>query len=121
MAASLADVLQELQASSGLEMAAVVSADGLVIDSSSNGEIDVESLCSVASNGVLVMDALSQELGEHTSEMMTIEYGNHIVMMSPLDQEHMLVLLAGPGINLGRMRIILRRRTTALIEALENE
>ena len=41
--------------------------------------------------------------------MMTIEYGRHIVMMSTLDQENMLVLLAGPGINLGRMRIILRR------------
>jgi predicted regulator of Ras-like GTPase activity (Roadblock/LC7/MglB family) len=121
MAASLADVLQELQASSGLGMAAVVSADGLVIDSASNGEVDVESLCSVASNGALVMDALAQELNEASSEMMTIEYGNHIVMMSPLDQENMLVLLAGPGINLGRMRIILRRRAAALAEALESE
>ena len=121
MAASLADMLQELQASSGLEMAAVVSADGLVIDSASNGEIDVESLCSVASNGALVMDALGQELGEHTTDMMTIEYGRHIVTMSPIDQEHMLVLLAGPGVNLGRMRIVLRRRVGALAEALENE
>jgi uncharacterized protein len=121
MAASLADVLQELQASSGLEMAAIVSADGLVIDSASTGEIDVESLCSVASNGALVMDALGQELGERNADMMTIEYGRHIVMMSTLDHEHMLVLLAGPGINLGRMRIILRRRTAALTEALERE
>ena len=120
MAASLADVLQELQASSGLEMAAVVSADGLVIDSAANGEVDVESLCSVASNGVLVMDALGQELGEQTAEMMTVEYGRHIVMMSQLDEEHLLVLLAGPGVNLGRMRIILRRRAAALSEALEN-
>ncbi|HYI14978.1 MAG TPA: roadblock/LC7 domain-containing protein [Thermomicrobiales bacterium] len=121
MAASLADVLQELQASSGLGMAAVVSADGLVIESASNGDVDVESLCSVASNGALVMEALGQELGETSSEMMTIEYGNHIVMMSSLDQENMLVLLAGPGINLGRMRIVLRRRAAALAEALERE
>jgi uncharacterized protein len=121
MASSLADVLQELQASSGLGMAAVVSADGLVIESASNGEVDVESVCSVASNGALVMDALGQELGEEAAEMMTIEYGRHIVMMSSLDPENMLVLLAGPGINLGRMRIVLRRRAGALAEALEQE
>jgi predicted regulator of Ras-like GTPase activity (Roadblock/LC7/MglB family) len=118
MAASLANVLQELQASSGLEMAAVVSADGLVIESAANGEVDVESLCSVASNGALVMDALGQELGENAAEMMTIEYGRHIVMMSQLDQEHLLVLLGGAGINLGRMRIVLRRRADVLSEAL---
>ena len=121
MAARLADILQELQASSGLEMAAVVSADGLVIDSASNEDVDVESLCSVASNGALVMDALGQELGEASSEMMTIEYGQHIVMMSSLDSENLLVLVGGPGINLGRMRIVLRRRTAALIDALESE
>lgn len=119
MAASLADVLQELQASSGLEMAAIVSADGLVIDSAATGEVDVDSFCSVASNGVLVMEALGQELGEDSSDVMTIEYGRHTVMMSLLDQEHMLVLLGGAGINLGRMRIILRRRTAALVDALE--
>ena len=121
MASSLADVLQELQASSGLGMAAVVSADGLVIESASNGEVDVESVCSVASNGALVMDALGQELGEDSAEMMTIEYERHIVMMSSLDPENMLVLLAGPGINLGRMRIVLRRRADALAEALAHE
>lgn len=120
MAASLSDVLQELQASSGLEMAAIVSADGLVIDSASNGEIDVESVCSVASNGVLVMGSLGQELGEHSTNMMTVEYGRHIVVMSPLDEENLLVLLGGSDINLGRMRIILRRRATALAEALES-
>jgi len=102
-------------------MAAVVSADGLVIESASDGEIDVESLSSVASNGILVMEALGQELGEAPSEMMTIEYQRHIVMMSPLDQENLLVLVAGPGVNLGRMRIILRRRVAALAEALERE
>lgn len=120
MAAGLTEVLHELQASSGLEMAAVVSADGLVIDSAAIGEVDVESVCSVASNGALVMDALGQELGESAAEMMTVEYGRHIVMMSQLDQEHMLVLLGGSGINLGRMRIVLRRRAEALADALEH-
>jgi predicted regulator of Ras-like GTPase activity (Roadblock/LC7/MglB family) len=120
MASSLLEVLQELQESSGLGMAAVVSADGLVVESASDGDVDVESLSSVASNGLLVMDALGQELGEDAAEMMTVEYPRHIVMMSPLDEDHLLVLVAGAGVNLGRMRIILRRRVGALTEALEN-
>lgn len=120
MAASLTDVLRELQVSSGLEMAAIVSSDGLVIDSASNGDVDVESFCSVASNGVLVMDSLGAEVGEQSSNMMTIEYGRHIVVMSPLDEENLLVLLGGADINLGRMRIILRRRTADLTDALEH-
>ncbi|MEX1158168.1 MAG: roadblock/LC7 domain-containing protein [Thermomicrobiales bacterium] len=120
MAASLADVLQELQVSNGLDMAALVSADGLVIDAAAVGEIDVESICSVASNGLLVMGSLGQELGEDAAEMLTVEYGRHIVIMAPFEQEHLLVLLAGSGVNLGRMRIVLRRRMDALAEAMEN-
>jgi predicted regulator of Ras-like GTPase activity (Roadblock/LC7/MglB family) len=102
-------------------MAAVVSADGLVVEAASNDEVDVESVSSVAANGILVMEALGQELGEAPAEMMTVEYQRHIIMMSPLDQENLLVMVAGPGVNLGRMRIILRRRVGALTEALERE
>ncbi len=120
MAASLMDVLRELQTSGGLDMAAIVSSDGLVIDSSSNGNIDVESFCSVASNAVLVMDSLGAEVGAHGSNMMTIEYGSHTVVMTSLDGENLLVLLGGADINLGRMRIILRRRTAELTDALEH-
>ena len=120
MAASLADVLHELQVSNGLEMAAIVSADGLVVDAASSGEVDVESICSVASNGLLVMASLGQELGEDIPEALTIEYSRYLVMMSPVVHEHLLVLLAGPGVNLGRMRIVLRRRMEDLTEALES-
>jgi predicted regulator of Ras-like GTPase activity (Roadblock/LC7/MglB family) len=118
MAASLANVLHELQAANGLKLAAVVSADGLVIDAATHGEVDAESIGSVASNGMLVMEALGQELGEDHPEMMTLEYGRHIVLISPLGSEHLLVLLADAGTNLGRIRIVVRRRIDAVKEAV---
>lgn len=119
MATRLAEVLQELQVTNGLDMAAIVTSDGLVVDSAAAAEVDVESLCSVASNGLLMMEAVAQELGEAQADVTTLEYSNHIVVMSPLDDENLLVLLAGVGMNLGRLRIILRRRRDELIGLLQ--
>jgi uncharacterized protein len=116
--ASLAETLQALQAGNGLDMAAVVSADGLVIDAAAVEEVDAESICSVASNGLLMMDALGQELGEGAARIVTLEYDNRLVLLSPLDDDNLLVLLAGNGVNLGRLRIVLRRTTPNLAEAL---
>ncbi|HUG15499.1 MAG TPA: roadblock/LC7 domain-containing protein [Thermomicrobiales bacterium] len=115
---TLAGALQELHGSNELKMAAVVSADGLVIESCSSPDVDAESICSVASNGLLIMDAMAQELDEGSAELITLEYGNHLLMLAPLDDENLLVLLAGAGMNLGRLRIILRRNVPLLTEAL---
>lgn len=115
---SLAEALQNLHGSHELTMAAVVSADGLVVESSSAPELDAESICSVASNGMLMMDALAQELDEGSADLVTLEYAGHLVMLSPLDDENLLVLLAGPGMNLGRLRVILRRHVPRITEAL---
>ena len=118
MAAVLADVLQELRVSNGLEMAAVVSADGLIIDATASDGVDTESIGSVASNGLLMMVALGEELGEDVPQMMTIEFGQHLVILSPVNDDHLLILLAGTDVNLGRLRIIVRRRMDSLAEAL---
>jgi predicted regulator of Ras-like GTPase activity (Roadblock/LC7/MglB family) len=116
---SLAESLQDLQVSNNLEMAAVVSADGLVVDAASSGNVDVENICSVASNGLLMMEALAQELGEGQAQMTTMEYGSHTVIVAPLDADNLLVLLSAGGLNLGRIRIVLRRRLDDLRNQLQ--
>lgn len=118
MATSLADVLNELHTGNGLAMAAVVSADGLVVEAAADAEVDVESICSVASNGLLMMDALGQELGEGAARVTTLEYEDHLVVLAPLDDEDLLVVLAHGGMNLGRLRIVLRRFMPQLSQAL---
>lgn len=118
MSQSLEEALKELQQSSGLAMAAVVGADGLVIDAASEAGIDAESICSVAANGLLMMDALSQELNADSAKMMTLEYENDTILLAPLDRDNLLVLLAGAGTNLGRLRILMRRSAENLTAAL---
>ena len=114
MATSLAETLQQLQMANGLSMAAVVSADGLVVESAAEADVDAESICSVAANGLLMMDALGQELGGALADLTTMEFPNQILMMAPLDEDNLLILLAGAGVNLGRMRITLKRHVDQL-------
>lgn len=116
--ATLGEALQDLQVANGLDLAAVVTADGLVVDAASSSEVDADSLCAAAASGLLLMDALGQELGERHADITTLEYPGHIVVMTPLDDDNVLVLLAGAGMNLGRIRIILRRRRDELAQLL---
>jgi predicted regulator of Ras-like GTPase activity (Roadblock/LC7/MglB family) len=121
MATGLAEALQELQVTNGLDLAAIVTSDGLVVDAAGSADVDTESICSVASNGLLMMEALAQELGEAQADITTLEYAGHTVVMSPMDDENLLVLLAGAGMNLGRLRIILRRRREELVSLLQQD
>jgi hypothetical protein len=41
-------------------------------------------------------------------------------MLAPLDDDNLIVLLAGGDANLGRMRIVLRRSMDTLREGLQN-
>lgn len=99
-------------------MAAVVGADGLVIDAAGDPGVDAESICSVAANGLLVMDALSQELGASATHLMTLEYESNTILLSPLDNDNLLVLMSGAATNLGRLRILMRRSSANLRELL---
>jgi predicted regulator of Ras-like GTPase activity (Roadblock/LC7/MglB family) len=109
-------MLHDLQASNGLQLAAVVTADGLVVDAASNGELDVESVCSVAANGLLLIDALGQELDDGSADMATVEFSGHIVIMTPLDVDNLLILIAAGGMNLGHLRLVLRRHLASLTQ-----
>jgi predicted regulator of Ras-like GTPase activity (Roadblock/LC7/MglB family) len=118
MSQNLEEALRDLQQSNGLTLAAVVGSDGLVIDAAADQGVDAESICSVAANGLLMMDALSQELGASSARMMTLEYENDTILLAPVDQDNLLVLLAGAGTNLGRLRILMRRSIEGLSSAL---
>jgi predicted regulator of Ras-like GTPase activity (Roadblock/LC7/MglB family) len=118
MTTGLGTALQELRQTNGLEMAAIVSADGLVVEAAASGDLDVESICSVASNGLLMMDALGQELGAGQALMTTLEYEGRTVVMTPAGNDHLLVLLADAGTNLGRIRIVARRHLPQLADQL---
>jgi predicted regulator of Ras-like GTPase activity (Roadblock/LC7/MglB family) len=101
-------------------MAAIVGLDGLVVDSASDGKLDAEMVSAVAAPGLLMMSDLANELGEGLAQLTTLEYSNHVAVMLPLNEDTLLIAVAESGaMNLGQLRIVLRRSTEDLRAALE--
>jgi predicted regulator of Ras-like GTPase activity (Roadblock/LC7/MglB family) len=120
MAQGLTESLHELQTSNGLELAAVVGSDGLVVESASVPSVDAEEVCAMAASGLLMMDALGRALAGGSAHNAILEFEGHTAMLAPLDNDNLLVLLAGGDANLGRMRIVMRRAMDNLREGLES-
>ena len=102
----------------GFEMAAVVAADGLVIGSAQEGDIDVESICAVGANGLLMLEAFVQELGSETASTAMLEIGDRVAMLQTVGSDSLLIALTSQGTNLGRARLMLRNRTSTIAEIL---
>lgn len=109
MTGSLGEALQSLRDQSGLLMASVVGADGLLVDSAQAPDVDAESFSAMAASGLLMMDSLGQELHEGSARQAILEYGQSVVVLTPLDDDLLLVAVSRGDTNLGRMRLIIRR------------
>lgn len=116
---NLSGLLQELQANHALQMAAVVGLDGLLVDSASDGNIDAEMVSAVAAPGLLMMSDLANELSEGMAQMTTLEFENHVAVLMPLTEDALMIAVAESGaMNLGQLRIVLRRSMDQLRQAL---
>lgn len=117
---NLSGLLQELQANHALQMAAVVGLDGLLVDSASDGNIDAEMVSAVAAPGLLMMSDLANELNEGMAQMTTLEFENHVAVLMPLTEDALMIAVAESGaMNLGQLRIVLRRSMDQLRQALD--
>jgi predicted regulator of Ras-like GTPase activity (Roadblock/LC7/MglB family) len=118
MESGLSGLLSELQAAHNLKLIAVAGADGLMIESAAAHDCDAEAISAVAANGLLMMSELGAELGDGAAEVTTLEYGNHTVLLSPLDSDNLLILVtSGKTQNLGQLRIMMRRSGERIREA----
>jgi predicted regulator of Ras-like GTPase activity (Roadblock/LC7/MglB family) len=119
MSVALEAALNELKESAGLELASVVSHDGLVIESSHNDEIDAEAVATVAASGLLMMDSLGRELQQGAAKDVILEYENNLVILSPLNDDLLLVTVGSGNSNLGRVRLLIRRSLDKLNLAVQ--
>lgn len=106
---SLATLLGRLQIAGGVDLVAVVSSDGFLIEAAHSEGMDAEELAAVATNGLMVAKAIGMELKRGAIDSVIFEYDKGTLMMNSLDEELVLLLLANPGVNLGRLRLLARR------------
>jgi uncharacterized protein len=114
---SLATLLGRLQLAGSVDLAAVVSTDGFLIDAAHIDGLDAEEFAAVATNGLMVAKAIGREIERGDIDSAIFEYASGTVMINALDEELLLVLLAGPGVNLGRLRLLAKRYRDELITA----
>jgi len=114
---SLATLLGRLQIVGGVDLVAVVSSDGFLIEAAHTEGLDAEELAAVATNGLMVAKAIGMELRRGAIDSVIFEYGKGTLMMNALDEELVLLLLANPGVNLGRLRLLARRYHNELLVA----
>jgi len=114
---SLATLLGRLQIAGGVDLAAVVSSDGFLIEAAHTEGLDAEELASVATNGLMVAKAIGLEIKRGAIDSVIFEYGKGTLTMHTLDEELVLLLLANPGVNLGRLRLLARRYHDELMVA----
>ena len=114
---SLATLLGRLQVAGGVDLAAVVSSDGFLIEAAHNEGLDAEEFSAVATNGLMVAKAIGLEIARGAIDSAIFEYSSGTVVINALDDELVLILLASPGANLGRLRLLARRYRDELIAA----
>ena len=119
MSVALEAALRELKESAGLELVSVVSHDGLVIESCHDDNIDAEAVATVAASGLLMMDSLGRELEQGPAKDVILEYENNLVILSPLNDDVLLVTVGSESNNLGRVRLLLRRSLDRLNAAVQ--
>lgn len=117
MKAELTRILQRLQEANELDLVALISMDGLVIDSASPIEVDVQQIAATACNGLLMARAMGGELGRGLVLQVILEYQNGLLMLVQLDEDLGLAMLGPKDVNLGRMRLVARRYVHEIVEA----
>ncbi|WP_373277587.1 roadblock/LC7 domain-containing protein [Thermus caldilimi] len=110
--------LQELKATKGVRVAALLSEDGFVVEEAREADAPEASLLSARAATVLgTAKALAQTLGQEGVEEVMVEYPEGALLLMPLPGYHLLLLLDSVR-SLGRVRLALKRAVPKLEEAL---
>lgn len=118
MSSRLKDLLGSFRVLDGIELAAVVAHDGLLIEGNANPGIEVDAVCAVASNGLAMADALGREIAKGGAVSTVLEYERGLVVLEPINGDAMLLLMVGTREQLGQLRFMVSKHRTAFAEAL---
>ncbi|MCX7623371.1 MAG: roadblock/LC7 domain-containing protein [Thermomicrobium sp.] len=119
---TLGELVQQLQRDYGLEAALVVTSDGLLVEAATapGTELDPEAIAANAVSGLLMLEALGQEL-RSVPRQAIVEFDRHLLLVAPLDRDTLLVLVTVGSANLGRLRLAMRRLGPRIESAAPSE
>ena len=119
MTAEIRELLQAFSDLDGISLAAVVATDGLLIEGLAEPDVDVDAVCAVASNGLVMAEALGREIGKGGAVQTILEYESGLVVLEPLSEDAMVLVLSSHRNHLGRIRFLLKRHHQSLFDAVD--
>jgi predicted regulator of Ras-like GTPase activity (Roadblock/LC7/MglB family) len=115
----LRTVLAELARVDGVAAALVVGRDGFLIGGvSAEEDLDLEDVGAVTASAVGASEILSADLRRGQLVSVMLEYEGGVVVVAPAGPEAMLVVVTTGSATLGRVRLEVRKRRAAVVEAL---
>lgn len=118
MTAEIRELLENFRSLDGVTLAAVVATDGLLIEGSADPDVDLDAVCAVASNGLVMAEALGREIGKGETVQAILEYESGLVVLEPLNEDAMVLIVSRLRANLGRIRFLLQSHRQPLFEAV---
>ena len=107
--ATIRDLVGALRQREGVDAAVVLGRDGLLIDSQTTGNVNAESVAALIPSIV----AAAEEFGTHASRgaltTAILEFEQGIAIIALLSTDALLLVLAQPSANVGRLLFELRR------------
>ncbi len=118
VAKTLKELLTEFKKVEGVDLAAIVGSDGLVIESIAKAGVDVDAIGALADNGLAMARALGMQIAKGAPVQTLLEYERGILLLESLGDEAMIVISSQQVSDLGRLRFLTRHHRHAIIEAL---
>lgn len=105
----------------GVTTVVVVGRDGFIIDSASVGSfnINIDDVGAVVSTGMGSSESMGKDLAVGDMRQGMLEYDRGIVFMNALGDEAIFVVVAQPNVNMGMVRLQIKRRIAGIKAALE--
>ncbi len=116
--AAIKDVLSKFRAVSSIDMAVVVSSDGMQIESFSRGGLDVDEVCAVASTGLQVSEALGGATARGETRQAVLEYAGGTIVLEPISEDVMMVVVSTDPNAIGKIRYLSKLYRAELVAAL---
>ena len=118
MTVEIRELLGSFRSLEGIILAAVVATDGLLIEGVADPDVDMDAVCAVASNGLVMAEALGREIGKGGGVQSILEYEQGLVILEPLSDDAMVLIVSSRRNNLGRIRFMLKRYHQPLFDAV---
>jgi predicted regulator of Ras-like GTPase activity (Roadblock/LC7/MglB family) len=106
---TIRDLVAAVRQREGVEAAVVLGRDGLLIDSETVSAVDAESVAALVPSIVAAADEFGAHAGRGALTTGILEYANGVALVSALTNDAILLVLAQPSANLGRLLYELRR------------